>query len=153
MRLWLPAGLLMASTILAAGCATGQSSTTSGADSIAARQKLMKEQGAAMRSISNKMKAGQVQAVASDAETLATTARRIPSLFPPGSLDPDTSRAKPEIWQKRSEFEDTRRPSRRRRPRWPPRRAGGTRRPRAPRWPIWAARRARRVTTRSADPS
>ncbi len=105
MRLWLPAGLLMASTILAAGCATGQSSTTSGAESIAARQKLMKEQGAAMRSISNKMKAGQVQAVASDAETLVTTARRIPSLFPPGSLDPDTSRAKPEIWQKRSEFE------------------------------------------------
>jgi cytochrome c556 len=96
----------MATTILAAGCATGRSSSgMSSADTIAARQQLMKEQGAAMRSISTKMKAGQAQAVAADAETLATTARRIPSLFPPGSLDPDTSRAKPEIWQKRSEFE------------------------------------------------
>jgi cytochrome c556 len=95
----------MASTILAAGCATGQSSTMSGADSIAARQKLMKEQGAAMRSIGDKVKAGQIQAVAVDAEKLAVTARRIPTLFPQGSLNPDTSRAKPEIWQKWSEFE------------------------------------------------
>ena len=40
-----------------------------------------------------------------DAEKLAETSNRIPSLFPEGSVNPATSRAKPEIWQKRSEFE------------------------------------------------
>ncbi|HSE92447.1 MAG TPA: cytochrome c [Methylomirabilota bacterium] len=74
-------------------------------DAIAARQQLMKDQGAASRSIQEKLKTGQVQAVASDAEKLAETAMKIPALFPQGSLDPKTSRAKPEIWQKRSEFE------------------------------------------------
>jgi len=75
------------------------------ADAIAARQKLMKEQGAAMKSIGDKAKAGQIQAVAVDAETLVQTSKQIPGLFPQGSLDPQTSRAKPEIWQKWSDFE------------------------------------------------
>lgn len=74
-------------------------------EAIRERQALMKEQGAAMRSIQDKLKAGQVQAVAVDAEKLASTARQIPALFPAGSLNPQTSRAKPEIWQKWSEFE------------------------------------------------
>ena len=74
-------------------------------EAIAARQKLMKEQGAAMRSISDKMKAGQVQAVASDAKILEDTSKKITALFPEGSVNPATSRAKPEIWQKWSEFE------------------------------------------------
>jgi cytochrome c556 len=74
-------------------------------EAIAARQKLMKEQGAAARSINDKLKANQVQAVAVDAEKLAETSSKIPALFPEGSLNPATSRAKPEIWQKWSEFE------------------------------------------------
>ena len=74
-------------------------------EAIAERQKLMKEQGAAMRSISDKMKAGQVQAVATDAKTLEDTAKKITVLFPEGSVNPATSRAKPEIWQKWPEFE------------------------------------------------
>ena len=43
--------------------------------------------------------------LAGDAEILARTADQIPGLFPPGSVDPEKSRAKPEIWQKWSEFE------------------------------------------------
>jgi cytochrome c556 len=89
-------------TVLAA-CATGM--TVSRDEAIRERQALMKEQGAAMRSIQDKLKAGQVQAVAVDAEKLVVTARRITPLFPAGSLDPQTSRAKPEIWQKWSDFE------------------------------------------------
>jgi cytochrome c556 len=74
-------------------------------DAIAARQKLMKEQGAAMRAIGDKVKANQVQGAVADAEKLIETSNRIPALFPEGSLNPATSRAKPEIWQKWSEFE------------------------------------------------
>jgi cytochrome c556 len=84
-------------------CAT--TSKMAPSEAIAARQKLMKEQGAAARSINDKLKANQVQAVAVDAEKLAETSSKIPALFPEGSLNPATSRAKPEIWQKWSEFE------------------------------------------------
>jgi cytochrome c556 len=75
------------------------------ADTIAARQKLMKEQGAALKSMNEKVKAGQQQAIGPDAQTLVDTSKRITSLFPPGSVDPATSRAKPEIWQKWAQFE------------------------------------------------
>lgn len=84
-------------------CATG--TKMSSQEAIAARQKLMKEQGAAMKSISEKAKAGQVQQIGPDAQKLVETSKQIPALFPQGSLDPNVSRAKPEIWQKRSEFE------------------------------------------------
>jgi cytochrome c556 len=100
-RFGLRSGVLVASAALLAGCATAMS----GPDAIAARQKLMKEQGAAMRAIQDKLKAGQVQAVAADAQILVDTSKRIPSMFPAGSVDPQTSRAKPEIWQMWPEFE------------------------------------------------
>jgi cytochrome c556 len=87
-----------------AACATAEAPKMSTADAIAARQKLMKDQGAAMRAIQEKIKAGQIQAVAEDAEKLVKTADQIAPLFPPGSLDPATSRAKPDIWQKWPEF-------------------------------------------------
>ena len=90
------------STLVVVGLLVGLAMS---ADEIPERQKLMKKQGAAMKAISDKVKAGQHQAIGPDAETLVQTAKRIPSLFPPGSLDPQTSRAKPEIWQKWSEFE------------------------------------------------
>jgi len=104
MRSAMWSGVLVTVVVGVAGCATG-GSRMSTPDAIAARQKLMKEQSAAGRAIQEKLKAGQTQAAAADAETLARTSRQIPSLFPEGSLDPNTSRAKPEIWQKRSEFE------------------------------------------------
>jgi len=105
MKLALQAGVLVASTAVILGCAMFAPSKMSATDAIAARQQLMKEQGAAMKSIQDKAKAGQQQAIAPDVEKLVQTSKRIPSLFPEGSLDPKTSRAKPEIWQKWSEFE------------------------------------------------
>ncbi len=95
--------VVLASAVMLAACATA--TRMSADEAIPARQKLMKEQGAAMRSISDKLKAGQVQAAAADAEKLVETSKRIPALFPEASLNPQTSRAKPEIWQKWSEFE------------------------------------------------
>jgi cytochrome c556 len=93
----------LAIAVMIAGCATA--TRMSSEESIAARQKHMKDQGAAMRSIQDKLKAGQVQAVAVDAEKLVQTSKDLPRVFPEGSLDPKTSRAKPAIWQKRAEFE------------------------------------------------
>ena len=97
--------VVVATALVVVACASGRQSSMSSADAIAARQQLMKDQGAAMRSISQKGKAGQVAEIAVDAETLAKTSSQIPGLFPPGSVDPQKSRAKPEIWQKRAEFD------------------------------------------------
>jgi cytochrome c556 len=102
-----PRGIGLAITlfaVVAAGCATTKASMKP-EEAIAARQQLMKEQGAAMRGISDKMKAGQAQTIGPEAEKLASTAKRIPELFPAGSLNSQTSRAKPEIWQKWKEFQ------------------------------------------------
>jgi cytochrome c556 len=89
---------------LLAGCATGDKKMAGSGDVIADRQQLMKRQGQAMTEINAKLRAGNVEAVAADAEVLASTAKQIPALFPPGSMSPK-SRAKPEIWQKWAEFE------------------------------------------------
>lgn len=89
-----------------AGCATGGGMAKMSADeAIEKRKALMKEQGAAWRSVQDKAKAGQVAAIAVDAEKLASTAKQIPALFPEGSLAPAKSAAKPEVWQKRAEFD------------------------------------------------
>src|SRR5688572_7769224 len=95
--------VVLSLSVAVVGCATFKKMTPD--EAIAARQDLMKKQGAAMRSISDKLKAGQVQAVAADAAILKDTSKKIPDLFPEGSVNSATSRAKPEIWQKRSEFE------------------------------------------------
>ena len=90
---------------LAAGCASGGAQAMSSDDAITARQKLMKEEGATMKSIGDKLKAGDTS-IAANAHTLVETSQRIPALFPEGSLNPKVSRAKPEIWQKWTEFQD-----------------------------------------------
>jgi len=88
-----------------AGSATGQSTTklwTS--DVVADRQRLMKLNGASWADAQAKLKAGNAEAVAANAETMALIATQILPLFPEGSLT-DKSKAKPEIWQKWPEFE------------------------------------------------
>jgi len=108
-----PRGMLRATVVIgsltaltAVGCASGGGMTKMSADeAIEKRKALMKEQGAAWRSIQDKAKAGQVTAIAADAEKLAATAKQIPPLFPEGSLNPAKSAAKPEIWQKRADFD------------------------------------------------
>src|SRR5262247_2497316 len=92
-------------TLAMASAATGQSTTkiwTS--DVVADRQRLMKLNGASWADAQAKLKAGNAEAVAANAETMALIATQILPLFPEGSLT-DKSKAKPEIWQKWPEFE------------------------------------------------
>lgn len=92
--------------LVVGGCATGGGMATMSADeAIEVRQKHMKVQGEAWKSIQEKAKAGQVTAIVPDAEKLVATSKEIPAMFPEGSLKPEKSAAKPEIWQKRAEFE------------------------------------------------
>ena len=91
-----------------AGCASGDgmmAKKMSAEEAIEARKKLMKEQGAAWKNIQDKTKAGQVKEVVPDAEKLLSTSKQIPTLFPEGSLNPEKSAAKPEIWQDWPKFE------------------------------------------------
>jgi cytochrome c556 len=105
-RQWRRSAVLGSLAVLAAaGCASMEAPKMTSAQAIAARQQLMKDQGAAMRSIQEKLKAGQVQAIVPEAETLARTSKEMLKMFPEGSVDPAVSRAKPEIWQKWPEFE------------------------------------------------
>jgi len=97
------AAVVLLAVAVAAGCASMKRMKPE--EAITERQQLMKEQGALMRSIGDKVKAGQTQAIAADAEKLEDTAKKIPRLFPEGSVNPNTSRAKPEIWQKWADFQ------------------------------------------------
>lgn len=99
------AGVVVVALVAVTGCAKLGMGKMKPDEAITARQQLMKEQGAAMRSIGEKVKAGQIDAIAADADKLESTAKQIPKLFPEGSVNANTSRAKPEIWQKWTEFE------------------------------------------------
>ena len=59
----------------------------------------MKLQGASWADIQAKAKAGNIEGIAVNAETLAMTAQQIPGLFPEGS-GTEKSKAKPDVWQK-----------------------------------------------------
>jgi cytochrome c556 len=92
-------------TMLALGFASAQTAPKVGSgDVVADRQRLMKLNGASWQDAQAKFKAGNVEAIAVNAETMALNAMHIPVLFPQGSLT-EKSNAKPEIWQKWSEFE------------------------------------------------
>jgi len=100
-------GIIMISLIavIAVGCATGSRSEKIGSgDIVADRQRLMKLNGASWADAQAKMKAGNIEGIAVNAETMALNSEHIPMLFPEGSLT-DKSKAKPEIWQKRPEFD------------------------------------------------
>lgn len=72
-------------------------------DPVADRQRLMKLIGASWADIQAKVKAGNIEAVAVNAETIAVTATHIGPLFPAGSTAAN-SKAKPEIWQDFDKF-------------------------------------------------
>ena len=65
---------------------------------------LMKLNGASAKDLNDKLKAGNIEAMVVNAETIAINAQHIPSLFPKGSVS-DKSNAKPDIWEKWSDFE------------------------------------------------
>ena len=100
------AGVILGSVVAVAaiGCATARPTAIGSGDPVADRQRLMKNNGANWADIQNKVKAGNVEGVAVNAEALALHAQRITLLFPEGSLT-EKSKAKPEIWQKWPEFE------------------------------------------------
>ena len=106
-RLRLTASMIVTASLVigvAAGCATQSASKMGSGDVVADRQRLMKSVGANWGDIQAKAKAGNIEAIAVNAETLALTAQQIPALFPEGSLT-EKSKAKPEVWQKWAEFQ------------------------------------------------
>ena len=100
------AGILLGSLIvlLVAGCASMSGGPGSG-DVVADRQRLMRLNGASWADIQAKAKAGNIEAIMVNAETLALNAEHIPAMFPSGSLT-DKSKAKPDVWQKFDQFKD-----------------------------------------------
>src|SRR3989442_14409698 len=107
MRRHVTTGIIMISLIavIAVGCATGSRSEKIGSgDIVADRQRLMKLNGASWADAQAKFKAGNVEGIAVNAETMAINSEHVPMLFPQGSLT-EKSKAKPEIWQKWPEFE------------------------------------------------
>jgi cytochrome c556 len=101
-RIGVTLGSLVALVVV--GCATSKTATIGTGDPVADRQRLMKNVGANWADIQNKVKAGNAEAVAVNAEALSLHAQRIVILFPEGSLT-DKSKAKPDIWQKWPEFQ------------------------------------------------
>ncbi len=92
-------------TLVVIGFAAAQSGPkVMSGDVVADRQRLMKLNGASWADAQAKFKAGNIEAIAVNAETMAVLAQHIPALFPQGSLT-EKSNAKPEIWQKWAEFE------------------------------------------------
>ncbi len=86
------------------GCAGSMSHGKIGTgDVVADRQRLMKLNGASWADAQAKFKAGNIEGIAVNAETMALNAEHIPMLFPQGSLT-EKSKAKPEVWQKFDEF-------------------------------------------------
>jgi len=91
--------------MVAVGLAAAQSGPKMmSGDVVADRQRLMKLMGANWADTQAKFKAGNIEAIAVNAETMAVLGMHIPALFPQGS-QAESSKAKPEIWQKWAEFE------------------------------------------------
>jgi cytochrome c556 len=103
-RLLLVLAVTFVALAVVGGAVAQQMAKIGSGDIVADRQRLMKLNGASWKDVQDKVKAGQIEAVAVNAETMALNAQHIPMLFPEGSLT-DKSKAKPEIWQKWSEFE------------------------------------------------
>jgi cytochrome c556 len=97
------ASLLLAGIIAVAPVAEAQAPAAS---LVAARKDAMKGNGAAAGAL-NRMVRGEnpwnQQAAVQAATTINETAKKIPSLFPPGSTTPD-SNALPAVWEKNADF-------------------------------------------------
>jgi cytochrome c556 len=100
------ASVILSSLIVLAlvGIAAAQAAAPMGGDPVANRQRLMKLVGANWADIQAKVKAGNAEAVAVNAETIAVMATHVLFLFPAGSAT-DASNAKPEIWEKWADFQ------------------------------------------------
>ena len=84
------------------GCASAQKKTPE--QIVEERQQLMKDHGAAWKHVQDQLKAGTLAGVAADAQKMSDNAKKIPELFPEGTMT-EKSKAKPEVWQKKAEFD------------------------------------------------
>ena len=103
----LPVAMLIGGlgAVLVIGFAGAQTSPKIGSgDTVADRIRLMRLNNSSLQDMRAKAKADNIEAIAVNAETIAINAMHIPILFPPGSAT-EKSRAKPEIWTRRAEFE------------------------------------------------
>ena len=90
--------------VTAAGCVIRSQRMIGTGDLVFDRQRLGRVQEEQLGEIRSKFKTGNIEGIAVNAEVIAITALQIPSLFPGGPLN-GRSRARPEIWQRWSEFE------------------------------------------------
>lgn len=103
--------IVLTATVLAVALATQRlgahgeqaHSTKNPDDAVAVRMYLMENVGANAKQLKAKLDAGQITDAAVYAGAIALHASQIPHLFPPGSAS-DSSRAKPEIWQRWDAF-------------------------------------------------
>ena len=108
-RVYRSAAVLVGLAILAsvaASCASSSKPMSAAAptDIIAERQRLMKLKGASWADAQAKAKAGNVEGIAVNAETIAFIGRITPDLFPEKTDSKTQTWAKPEIWQKWDDF-------------------------------------------------
>jgi cytochrome c556 len=98
--------ILLAAVVACAatGCVIGSQRMIGTGDLVVDRQRLGRVQQEQLDEIASKFKAGNIDGIAANAEVIAITAMQIPSLFPEGPLS-DKSRARPEVWERWSEFE------------------------------------------------
>ncbi len=84
--------------------------TATGQEAVNTREQAMKGVVKALTEISKATKAGDVSGMAQNAQSIQKTAADIPALFPagtgPGDPGVTKTRALPEIWTKRAEFEE-----------------------------------------------
>ncbi|MBM3220610.1 MAG: cytochrome c [Candidatus Rokubacteria bacterium] len=103
-RAWIGLTAVVASAGLLAACATTDTASKTPAQYVEDRQKLMKAHGENWKGVQDGAKAGNWQQVATNADAMANNAKQMPGLFPPGSMT-EKSKAKPEIWQRKAEFD------------------------------------------------
>ena len=99
-------GAVVAVALAATACASTRQAQRSPEEVVAERQQVMKQNGDAWKNVQDNAKAGNWPVVAANADIIAKNAAKIPALFPKGSMT-DKSKAKPEVWEKWSEFEAT----------------------------------------------
>jgi cytochrome c556 len=96
--------LIIGCLIVLTACAgMGRSRDLMPGDVVDNRQRLMRLIGGSWGDIQAKHKAGNIDGIAVNAETIAVSSYHIPPLFPEGSAT-EKSNAKPEIWQRNDEF-------------------------------------------------
>ena len=98
-----PLSLAILIALFVVGCAASQSVTLPSPAAVEARQRLMKAMGANWADAQAKFKAGNVEGVAVNAESLALMMDQIPGLFPVGSMLAN-SKAKSEVWDDYPKF-------------------------------------------------